>query len=74
MFCGGLEAGGAPGKGADLESSPVPSIAVAVFRRVAGPDNWGADTTSDGDRIVWVRLDLPGERLPDPGRAPMSAS
>ena len=33
-----------------------------IIGALAGPDNWGADTTSDGDRIVWVRLDLPGER------------
>ena len=37
---------------------------------LAGPGHWGADTTSDGDRIVWVRLDLPGEPMPDPGRVP----
>jgi len=30
---------------------------------LAGPGNWGADTTSDGDRIVWVRLDLPGNAM-----------
>ncbi len=28
---------------------------------LAGPDNWGTETTSDGDRIVWARLDLPRE-------------
>jgi serine/threonine-protein kinase RsbW len=41
-----------------------------IIGALAGPDNWGAETTSDGDRIVWVRLDLPGERMPDPGRVP----
>ena len=33
-----------------------------IIGALAGPDNWGADTTRDGDRIVWVRLDLPGRR------------
>ena len=41
-----------------------------VISALAGPGNWGADTTSDGDRIVWVRLDLPGEPIPDLGRVP----
>ncbi len=41
-----------------------------IIMALAGPDNWGADTTSDGDRIVWVRLDLPGNAVPDAGRAP----
>jgi hypothetical protein len=40
-----------------------------IITALAGPDNWGADTTSDGDRIVWARLDLPGECIPGPGRA-----
>jgi hypothetical protein len=44
--------------------------APATPHLLAGPDNWGADTTSDGDRIVWARLDLPGKAVPDPGRAP----
>ncbi len=26
---------------------------------LAGPGNWGTETTSDGDRVVWARLDLP---------------
>jgi hypothetical protein len=30
-----------------------------IISALAGPDNWGTDTTSDGDRIVWARLDLP---------------
>ncbi|HEY3810494.1 MAG TPA: ATP-binding protein, partial [Acidimicrobiales bacterium] len=37
---------------------------------LAGPDNWGTDTTSDGDRIVWARLDLPQIPMPGPGRMP----
>ena len=41
-----------------------------IITALAGPDNWGADTTSDGDRIVWARLDLPGECMPGPGRVP----
>jgi len=32
-----------------------------IISALAGPGNWGAGTTSDGDRIVWARLDLPGE-------------
>jgi two-component sensor histidine kinase len=30
-----------------------------IVQALAGPDNWGTETTSDGDRIVWARLDLP---------------
>jgi hypothetical protein len=30
-----------------------------IIQALAGPDNWGTETTSDGDRIVWARLDLP---------------
>ena len=41
-----------------------------IIGALAGPDNWGAGTTSDGDRIVWVRLGLPGEPVPGPGRSP----
>jgi hypothetical protein len=26
---------------------------------LTGPGNWGTETTGDGDRIVWARLDLP---------------
>ena len=33
-----------------------------IINALAGPDNWGTETTSDGDRIVWARLDLPPER------------
>ena len=28
---------------------------------LARPDNWGTETTSDGNRIVWARLNLPRE-------------
>jgi serine/threonine-protein kinase RsbW len=27
-----------------------------VVEALAGPDGWGTEETSDGDRIVWVRL------------------
>ena len=27
-----------------------------VVEALADPDNWGTEETSDGDRIVWVRL------------------
>jgi two-component sensor histidine kinase len=30
-----------------------------IISALAGPDNWGTETTSDGDRVVWARLDLP---------------
>lgn len=30
-----------------------------IIEALAGPDNWGTQTTSDGDRVVWARLDLP---------------
>jgi len=33
-----------------------------IIGALAGPDNWGTDTTSDGNRIVWARLDLPRQR------------
>jgi anti-sigma regulatory factor (Ser/Thr protein kinase) len=32
-----------------------------VVQALAGPDNWGVETTSDGGRVVWARLDLPAE-------------
>ena len=41
-----------------------------IITALAGPDNWGTDTTSDGDRIVWARLDLPQIPMPGPGRSP----
>jgi serine/threonine-protein kinase RsbW len=33
-----------------------------IIEALAGPDNWGTEITSDGDRIVWVRLDLSPKR------------
>jgi hypothetical protein len=30
-----------------------------IVEALAGPHNWGTETTSDGDRIVWARLNLP---------------
>jgi hypothetical protein len=32
-----------------------------LIEALAGPDNWGTETTSDGDRVVWIRLGLPPE-------------
>ena len=33
-----------------------------VVEALTGPDGWGVESTSDGGRIVWARLDLaPGE-------------
>ena len=32
-----------------------------IIQALAGPDNWGTETTSDGDRVVRARLDLPRE-------------
>jgi len=32
-----------------------------IVEALAGPGNWGTETTSDGDRVVWARLDLPPE-------------
>jgi anti-sigma regulatory factor (Ser/Thr protein kinase) len=32
-----------------------------IIETLTGPGNWGTETTSDGDRIVWARLDLPQE-------------
>jgi hypothetical protein len=29
-----------------------------IIKALTGPGNWGTETTSDGDRIVWARLDL----------------
>jgi len=29
-----------------------------VVEALAGPDGWGTEETSDGNRVVWVRLDL----------------
>ena len=30
-----------------------------VLNALAGPDSWGVETTDDGGRVVWARLDLP---------------
>ena len=30
-----------------------------IIEALAGQDKWGTETTSDGDRVVWARLDLP---------------
>ena len=30
-----------------------------IIRALTGPDGWGADTTAEGNRIVWARLDKP---------------
>ena len=33
-----------------------------LVEALTGPDGWGVETTTDGGRIVWARLDLaPGE-------------
>lgn len=40
-----------------------------IIQALAGPDNWGTETSSDGDRIVWARLGLPPAR---PARSPSS--
>jgi len=35
-----------------------------LIEALAGPDNWGTETTSDDDRIVWARLNLPRQEGP----------
>ena len=35
-----------------------------LIEALAGPDNWGTETTSDHDRIVWARLGLPQQEGP----------
>jgi hypothetical protein len=30
-----------------------------VVQALTGPDGWGVETTIDGGRVVWARLDLP---------------
>ena len=30
-----------------------------IVGALAGPDNWGTETTSGGDRVVWARLVFP---------------
>ncbi len=32
-----------------------------VVQELAGPDGWGVETTTDGGRVVWARLDVAGE-------------
>jgi hypothetical protein len=33
-----------------------------VVEALTGPDGWGIESTTDGGRVVWARLDLtPGE-------------
>ena len=32
---------------------------LTIIEALTGPGNWGTETTSDGDRIVWARLSLP---------------
>jgi anti-sigma regulatory factor (Ser/Thr protein kinase) len=32
-----------------------------IIEALTGPDNWGTEITSDGDRVVWARLSLPPE-------------
>ena len=29
-----------------------------VVQALTGPDNWGTETTTNGGRVVWARLDL----------------
>jgi hypothetical protein len=29
-----------------------------VVQALTGPDGWGVETTTDGGRVVWARLDL----------------
>ena len=44
-----------------------------IIQALTGPGNWGIETTSDGDRVVWARLDLPSAKqphVPDPARPP----
>ncbi len=33
-----------------------------IIEALTGPDNWGVEPTSDGDRVVWARLRLPPGR------------
>jgi len=33
-----------------------------IIHALIGPDNWGVEITGDGNRVVWVRLELPQER------------
>jgi anti-sigma regulatory factor (Ser/Thr protein kinase) len=38
-----------------------------IIQALAGSDNWGTETTSDGGRIVWTRLDLSPDPSPPDG-------
>jgi anti-sigma regulatory factor (Ser/Thr protein kinase) len=31
-----------------------------IVEALAGPDGWGVETTSEGERIVWARVDFDG--------------
>jgi hypothetical protein len=35
-----------------------------IIEALAGPDNWGTETTSSRGRIVWARLGLPRQEGP----------
>jgi serine/threonine-protein kinase RsbW len=35
-----------------------------IINALTGPGNWGTDTTTDGERIVWARLELTPEGNP----------
>jgi anti-sigma regulatory factor (Ser/Thr protein kinase) len=35
-----------------------------IIDALAGPGNWGTETTAGGQRIVWARLELPREGNP----------
>jgi hypothetical protein len=36
-----------------------------IIEALTGPGNWGTETTSDGDRIVWARLGYDLQARPD---------
>jgi hypothetical protein len=42
---------------------------LSIIATLAGPDNWGTETTGDGSRIVWARLHLPRPRGEPPPAA-----
>jgi anti-sigma regulatory factor (Ser/Thr protein kinase) len=50
---------GGPWQGKQADDRP---HGLDITEALTGPDNWGTETTSDGDRVVWARLDLPQER------------
>ena len=41
------------------EAAPDHPHGLYIVDLLTGPGGWGTETTSDGDRIVWARLDLP---------------